>query len=237
MAIKSETELYEPVKEMLIGLGCEVKAEVRHCDIVAYQANQKEPIIVELKKTFNLQLIFQLLERLKLSASVYAAVEYDPKKRVAGSYSWKDAIRLCGMLGVGLIGVQFYKRKKPAVYILCEPGAQTIPRRSRVGAGRLQQEFSKRSGDYNVGGSSGRKLVTAYRERALRVANELAKNGPMSPKALRAAVLDQGVAPMLRRNVYGWFERVEHGIYGITEAGLDALKEYDFIIKIDQSTS
>ncbi len=231
MAIKSETELYEPVKQLLIGLGYSVKAEVRHCDIVAYRDGDDEPLIVELKRTFNLQLVFQTMERLKLSPTVYAAVEYAPKKRVSTSHTWNDAVRLCGKLGIGLIGVQFYKRKKPAVYILCEPGSETLVRRSLTGARRLQHEFAKRSGDYNVGGSSGRKLITAYRERALRIAHALEQNGPMTTRALRAAVLDQGVTPLLRRNVYGWFERVGHGTYGITQAGLDALKEYEFVIR------
>lgn len=233
MAIKSETELYEPVKQMLIELGYTVRAEVNHCDIVAYRDGDKEPVIVELKKTFNLQLIFQVLERLKLSESVYAAIEYDPKKRVSTSFSWNDAIRLCRKLGIGLIGVQFYKRKKPAVDILCEPGAEVPMRRSSIGAKRLQNEFIRRSGDYNIGGSTGRKLVTAYRERSLRVALQISRLGPQSPKALRAALLDHTVAALLRRNVYRWFERIKRGTYDLTETGREALREYDYVIAED----
>jgi hypothetical protein len=234
MAIKSETELYEPVKQMLIELGYTVRAEVNHCDIVAYRDGDKEPVIVELKKTFNLQLIFQVLERLKLSESVYAAIEYDPKKRVSTSFSWNDAIRLCRKLGIGLIGVQFYKRKKPAVDILCEPGTQVPMRRSSIGAKRLQNEFIRRSGDYNIGGSTGKKLVTAYRERSLRVALQISRLGPQSPKSLRAALLDHTVAALLRRNVYGWFDRVKRGTYDLTETGRQALREYDYVIAEDQ---
>jgi hypothetical protein len=234
MAIKSETELYEPVKQMLIELGYTVRAEVNHCDIVAYRDGDKEPVIVELKKTFNLQLIFQVLERLKLSESVYAAIEYDPKKRVSTGFSWNDAIRLCRKLGIGLIGVQFYKRKKPAVDILCEPGAQVPMRRSSIGAKRLQNEFIRRSGDYNIGGSTGKKLVTAYRERSLRVALQISRLGPQSPKSIRAALLDPTVATLLRRNVYGWFDRVKRGTYDLTETGREALREYDYVVAEDQ---
>ncbi len=49
-------------------------------------------------------------------------------------------------------------------------------------------EFHERSGDYNVGGSSRAKLVTAYREKALRVAQALAAAPPegASPAQLRS---------------------------------------------------
>ena len=32
-----------------------------------------------------------------------------------------------------------------------------------------------------------------------------------------------GAAPILQRNVYGWFHRVGHGTYGLTDAGERAL--------------
>ena len=232
MAVKSETELYEPVKRMLEQQGYIVKGEVRHCDLVAFREGEATPIIIELKKTFNLQLVFQLLDRLKLSETVYAAVEYNPKKRVSTSSSWNDAIKLCQKLGVGLIGVQFYKRKAPSVDFLCHPSdSLTAPRRSTRGANRLKTEFERRSGDYNVGGSTKTKLVTAYRERALRVAQLLANEGPMPPRALRARLHDAGIALMLRNNVYGWFERIEHGVYGITASGRQALEEFHHVLQ------
>ncbi len=49
MAIKSETELYAPVKAYLEQLGYEVRGEVRHCDLVAVR-EEEPPLIVELKK-------------------------------------------------------------------------------------------------------------------------------------------------------------------------------------------
>lgn len=41
----------------------------------------KEPLIVEMKKTFNLALLLQGLERLKLSPYVYLAVEKSRTKK------------------------------------------------------------------------------------------------------------------------------------------------------------
>ena len=232
MAIKSETELYQPVKRLFEERGYAVKSEVNHCDLVAYRDGEPEPVIVELKKTFNLQLIFQVLDRLKLSGTVYAAVEYDPKRRVSTSFSWNDAIRLCHKLGIGLIGVQFYKRKAPAVDILCQPGAEQniTGRKSAVRAKRLKNEFDKRSGDYNTGGSNGTKLVTAYRERALLCAFHLSQHESLSPRELRGMLKDRNVADLLQKNYYGWYERIERGRYRITEKGRAALDQYRTIV-------
>jgi hypothetical protein len=41
---------------------------------------------------------------------------------------------------------------------------------------------------------------------------------------LRARCPDAG--KILLNNVYGWFERVDRGIYGLTEAGHGALKRW-----------
>jgi hypothetical protein len=58
--------------------------------------------------------------------------------------------------------------------------------------------------------------MTAYRRRGLACAAALAQ-GPRRPRDLKASIPD---APMiLHGNVYGWFARVERGVYGLTEAG------------------
>jgi len=57
------------------------------------------------------------------------------------------------------------------------------------------EEFTRRSGDFNVGGSTGRPLVTAYREEALRVANYLHQNGPSTVKEIREAASSPKAAP------------------------------------------
>jgi hypothetical protein len=33
---------------------------------------------------------------------------------------------------------------------------------------------------------------------------------------------------ILRGNVYGWFERLDRGIYGLTHAGMEALARWPF---------
>lgn len=227
MPISSETELYEPIKRALVQLGYEVKAEVNHCDVVAVRGDEP-PVIVELKRTFNLPLLVQGIERQKLTDFVYIACELPPKGRAPHGLAWSDLKQLCRKLGLGLITVQFYKTKKPAVDIVCDPEPY-IPRTSKRGAQRLQLEFRERSGDYNVGGSTRRKLVTAYREKSLLLARQMQQHGPLSPKQLRELTGIGHAADILQANYYGWFQRVSRGVYMLTSEGTTGLVTYSHV--------
>ena len=230
---RKESELYAPLKAYFEAQGYEVRSEVRHCDIVALRpdAADEEPVIVELKSSFNLTLVLQGLERLKLSSQVYVAVE---KKKVTGKSHPVSALRqLCRKLGLGLIMVTFYKRKPPFVELMCEPGNDdgiymaTKPIKAR--AAKLVREFSARSGDYNVGGITKQPLVTAYREKALRVGAAL-RDGAMKASIVRDRTGVGEAAAILQRNYYGWFVRVNHGVYALTPDGQEALTRYAHII-------
>ncbi|CAM4519465.1 DUF2161 family putative PD-(D/E)XK-type phosphodiesterase [Paenibacillus typhae] len=171
MAIKHETELYAPLKAYFERYGYSIKGEVRTCDLVGLRDGEDQPLIVEMKKTFNLALLLQGVERLRLSPNVYLAVERARDKKGAVNQRWGELTGLCRRLGLGLITVVFYKTKAPLVEVLAEPG--DAPPQVRSGARRREKlllEFRERSGDYNTGGSTRVKLVTAYREKALRVA-------------------------------------------------------------------
>jgi hypothetical protein len=62
--------------------------------------------------------------------------------------------------------------------------------------------------------------MTAYRQQALALAHALA-GAPNRPRDLRPLAPD--AARILQGNVYGWFERVERGLYGLTASGRAAL--------------
>ena len=79
-----EKDLYEPVKNMLEENGYEVKGEIKNCDIAAVKNG--ELIVVELKKAFNLKLVYQLLERQSFSKYVYAAIARPNESRRSSSY-------------------------------------------------------------------------------------------------------------------------------------------------------
>lgn len=240
MAIKSETELYVPVKTYLEQLGYEVRGEVRHCDLVAIRGDEP-PLIVELKRSFSIPLLLQAIDRLRMSRTVYVAFEKPNKGKAPHGASWPELRTLCGMLGLGMMTVQFYKTKKPRVEVECHPpesvgglggaGSGRMPRPSKYAAVKLEQEFRERQGDYNVGGSSKRKLVTAYREKSLHLAALLKHYGPMSPRKLRDLTGNSRSAGMLQKNVYFWFERVERGIYRLTPQGEEALQTYAHVVQ------
>jgi len=229
MAVRRETDLYEPVKRMLEEQGYAVRGEVNGCDLVAWREDEAEPVIVELKTSFNLPLVYQLMDRAAMTPRVYGAVEYGPGRRPGGG-TWNDAVRLCRKLGFGLIGVRFYKRKNPEAYVLCRPGEAVRETRARRKAERLRREFAGRSGDFNTGGQTAKPLVTAYRERALRAAALLDRDGPLPPRVLKTRLHDARIGDLLRDNVYGWFVRVGRGVYGLSPAGRQALADYAAIL-------
>ena len=59
-----ESDLYGPVRDYLEGLGYEVKGEVRDCDITALRDG--ELIVVELKRGFTLELVYQAMDRQRI---------------------------------------------------------------------------------------------------------------------------------------------------------------------------
>jgi hypothetical protein len=92
-------------------------------------------------------------------------------------------------------------------------------------------EIAGRSGDYNEGGTTRRKRITAYRENALQIACLLEQNGPMTPRKLRELGAGPKTLSILSGNVYGWFERVERGVYRITQQGREELKTYAHVTR------
>lgn len=227
MPIQAETELYPPIKAFFESMGYEVKGEVQHCDIVAVRGEEK-PIVVELKKSLNLPLLIQGMQRLRVSDKVYLGVEHNRKGRGPHGIRWSELTRLCQMLGLGLITVTFFKTKKPRVDIQCDPTPYS-PRKNKSRAFRLMHEFHERSGDYNVGGSTRKKLVTAYRERALLTARMLKEHGPLSTKELRERTGNPKVTSLLQNNYYHWFQRVSRGVYELTPLGIQELQDYEYI--------
>ncbi|MDQ6419951.1 DUF2161 family putative PD-(D/E)XK-type phosphodiesterase [Paenibacillus sp. LHD-117] len=230
MAVLKEEELYSPIKRYYEARGFTVKSEVMHCDMVAVHPERNETVIVEMKKTFNLALLLQGIERLRLNADVVLAVERNRKKSGAHNQRFGDLTELCRMLGLGLMTVTFYKTKAPVIEMLCEPGEPPIRGARHRKRERLLTEFKERSGDYNVGGSAGRKLVTAYREKALRCAYVLQASGPSAPKDVAAKTGFSRSGQMMRENHYGWFRRIERGKYALQPQGENALAQYGDVL-------
>jgi len=208
-----ESDLYAPVKALLEGQGYSVKGEVRGCDVVAVRAKEP-PVIVELKKVFGLGLVLQGVDRLALSDAVYLAVGQWPKQM-------RNVKKLCRRLGLGLIVVS-----QERADVVLDP-MPYVPRKNRRKVRRMLGEHARRVGDPNRGGSSTKvPMMTAYRQEALRCANLLALKGPMKAAAVRAECDAPRAANILRADYYGWFERVERGVYALTPKGREGLAAF-----------
>ena len=216
----AEVTLYLPVKAFLERQGYVVRGEVRGCDLVACRGNE-EPVIVELKMRFTLPLLLQGVDRLTLSPLVYLAVPRPTGRTRGVRPDAKPVRKLCRRLGLGLMVIT----GRGAVEVIEDP-VPYRPRQSKLRSTLLLGEFERRRGDLNVGGSNRTPIVTAYRQDALRCVRALAAAGPMRLSELRAVSGVAAAAPILQRNVYGWFDRVSHGTYGLTVAGELAMKRF-----------
>ncbi len=216
-----EHDLYPPVKAFLEAQGYAVKGEINGCDVVAVRGVEP-PVIVELKTSFSLPLVFQGIARQGLSDNVYLAIPPFSGRTTRR----KDALALCRRLGLGLLTVRLEPR--PFVEALLDP-AVFRPRKRKPAAGRLLREFQHRVGDPAVGGSNRRKVMTAYRQDALRCAVHLRRNGPAKAAIVARVTGVARAGTMMRSDHYGWFQRVPdtpRGVYGLTPKGHAALEEY-----------
>ncbi|HAR82589.1 MAG TPA: hypothetical protein DCS25_09275, partial [Sulfitobacter pontiacus] len=210
-----ETDLYPPIKSFLEDQGYVVKSEVGAADVVAVRGAEP-PVVVELKLGFSLALFHQCIARLSVSDDVYLAVARQPGKRFAKAV--KDNTALARRLGLGLITVRL---KDGLVEVHCDPGPYA-PRKSAKRQARLLREFARRQGDPNDGGQTRAGLVTAYRQDALKLAMYLFEAGASKGAHVARETQVQRATAMMRDNHYGWFEKIETGIYGLTPTGAEA---------------
>ncbi len=213
-----ETELYQPVKAYLEGAGYQVNAEVKGCDVVATCGD--DVIIVELKVSASMGLLVQATARQAMTDSVYVAVPQPPRM----DKQWRGIERVIRRLELGLLIVRV-SSLGPSVEKRFDP---MPPQRRKSGARRraIIREVGARSKDYNTGGSTRTPIVTAYRETAIIIATFLESLGEASPARLRALGTGERTTPILAGNYYGWFQRVERGIYRVTPQGTQGIRTW-----------
>jgi hypothetical protein len=212
-----ETSLYSPVKGFLEGLGFTVKGEIGGCDLLALSADFPPIVVIcELKLKFNLELVLQGVDRMAASDEVWLAAGMATRgKGREGDARFRN---LCRRLGFGLLGIS----ANGQVHVLLSPTA-LAPRRDPRRRSRLIDEHRRRRGDPAAGGSSRTPIMTAYRQQALSCAAGLT-DGPKRPRDLKPG---RPNAPrILLHNVYGWFARIDRGIYDLTDAGREALQRW-----------
>ncbi|MCL2704363.1 MAG: DUF2161 family putative PD-(D/E)XK-type phosphodiesterase [Defluviitaleaceae bacterium] len=217
----NEADMYKPVKDFFTGLGYAVNAEVLGIDICL----RKDGVltVIELKKSLNMTLLCQAVDRQSVTSQVYVAV---PRPRHPHSRENELARRIVKRLGLGLIYVKMDSALK-GVEIAHFPPAE-VKTASKKRRERVVKEIEGRTVDVNTGGQTKKPIATAYRERAVKTACALEKGGALTVRELRGEYdCDPSVSYILRNNHYGWFERVSvegrNIRYGLSAKGIEML--------------
>lgn len=221
MVIKAETELYEPIKSYFENIGFNVKAEVKSCDLTAIKDNTL--LIVELKTSFNLKLVYQALERKTVTPLVYVAI---PRPKNFRTKSAKMMIKLLKEIKIGLITVGIESDFK-SVDIVLEPENGKITNNKK--RKQILTEFERRKTDFNIGGEKSKgRIITAYREKSVEIACLAEKLGKITPKIARELSSAEKPESILQTNCYKWFERIKKGTYVLSTEGKNALEDLYF---------
>ena len=217
-----ETELYEPIKRFLTASGYDVKGEIGGCDLVGLREGEDTLVVIcELKLSFNLELVLQAIDRANAADEVWIAARISTRGR--GREADRRFRDLCRRLGIGMLAVT----SRGDGEIIVSP-ISPMPRKNPRKRSRLVAEHQRRKGDPARGGSTRKPIMTAYRQQALECVYGIA-GGHIRPRDLKERAPD--AARILRANVYGWFERVDRGIYGLTAAGLSAMETWPPLTK------
>jgi hypothetical protein len=222
--------MYEPIKKFFVSMGYEVRAEVKNCDITLVKDG--ELTVIEMKKAFNMTLLFQCMERQAITSQVYAAI---PNLRRMKNGNLAKTKKVCKSLGIGLITVDVWSALKTIEIVQSPPVPEKLKtsKKSAELRDNVMKEISGRSDDYNTGGAVKKKLATAYRETVIHVACAL-------ESALRDGDAFSGIelikdysAPpnatgVLRNDFYGWFRKVGGKRYTLSDEGRAMLEDGEF---------
>jgi len=215
-----ESDLYQPIKSYLQARGFEVKGEIKDCDIVAKKDNKI--IIIELKLTLNITLLMQAVDRFSLTDTVYVAI---PKQCAIFKKKAKQLKKLIARLGLGLIIVDIQKTQQ-YVEIVNDPQDYT-PRKNKRKQNAILKEFTLRQGDTQKGGSTRSKAaLTAYRQRSIRIAEYLLTHALAKGADINKAIDEPQATLFLYNNHYHWFNKVERGVYTLSEKGKLEVKQW-----------
>ena len=218
-----EKDMYPIIKKHLEQQGYHVKAEVKDSDVVGIK--EDVIIIIEMKSSFTIKLIYQGLKSKGITEYIYLAIP-KPTNKIIKSATFKEKIEIIKHLELGLL---FVDKDLEKVIVVHNP--ETVDYKTRYKKrNNLKKEFFLRKTSFNVGGVNRTKIITAYREIALVILYFL-KDGPKKVNEIKNYTKQEKTMSILQKNFYGWFERIDRGIYKITKAGEEALVIYLDVIE------
>ena len=172
-----------PVKAFLEGQGYDVKGEVRGCDVVGTRGGEP-PVIVELKRRFNLAPLLQGVDRLSLTDRVYLRRARPHGRRDPGASVYRRmCARLCRRLGLGLMTVElappgWRSRSTRAISPTQDgqaPGA--LARRARAPCRRSDPRWSHADADRHRVPSGGAAVRPPHPRRSAREPQGVTRDG------------------------------------------------------------
>jgi hypothetical protein len=206
-----ESDMYEPVKQLLLTQGFVVRGEVKGCDVTAVKGD--DLWIVEMKLQFNMTLLFQAMERLKATDFVFVAI---PRPKRANDKKYLVTQKVLTKLEIGLITVALDSPTLNTEIVLF-PGGKNA-NRSNKKSSRIKYEAQNRISD-TTGGVTKQQISTAYRERCIKIACVIEAKG-----AQRSRDFPRD-SSILRNNFYGWFKKTDDGSFELTAKGKKYLFE------------
>lgn len=212
----TESDMYAPIKNLLLTQGFIVRGEVKGCDIAAVSGETLW--VVEMKLSANITLIYQAMERQTAANGVFVAV---PRPKNAREKNFRSLQKLLKKLGLGLITVALDSPTQHAEILFFPAEAA----KKNVKSAAIKKEIFGRTTD-TIGGVSQKKVNTAYREKCIRIACIIEAKGEISPKTLVQMGCEKNAGNILRANYFGWFEKICAGTYDITDIGRNYLEEH-----------
>ena len=107
---------------------------------------------------------------------------------------------------------------------------QYNPRKSAKKSKQIMKLFERLDGDPNSGGATRHGLVTGYRQDALKCATFLAISGASRGAVVAKETGVESATSLMRNNVYGWFDKVEQGVYALNSTGKKGLTDWADVI-------
>ncbi len=231
--IERESDLAPIAGDWLRNQGYDIRSEVHNIDIVG--RNQDGLFhAVELKKSFNIDVLSQGLRGQRWAGEATIVVPQPPGRGLVVSRKIEDWVRICRGLSLGLCivkaaaggGLEIVWK---VVGVRVSPGRKDMLK-------FFEKEFSGRSEDRNTAGMPGTRLHTAYSEKAMRIARWLIDHaltaGSLTPCHCSDVAKGTGYsdARSLMYNGYkGYFARHGNGQYGLNPA---ILKDVSLIATI-----
>lgn len=226
-----EKDLFAPIKAYFEALGYSGDGEVGDIDL--YMEKDGESLAVELKQTLNFRALQQAALRQKTADTVYIGI-FQPKNE--RSRSFQEKLFLLKRLGIGLIAVS---KRTGIVREISSPEVRQLKSYQKQFGKRKKEisgELQKRRAKTNTGGVHQTKLVTSYREDALLVLDALTElGGEATTRQIRERCGIERTTPILYDNHYGWFQNTARGRYRVTQAGEEALKEFETTLQLLKS--